>query len=67
MVKYHVLSVGNAGTVLSAAAMMTHAETHVAHDDVVSTRERDSVTIDGDAFARRRLTCHVEVVLEDDA
>ena len=67
VVEYHVLSVGNACTVLVLRTHGTHAETHVAHDDVVGSRERHAVAIDGDTLARGSLAGYVEIVLEHDA
>ena len=67
MVENHVLSVGNASRILILCSYGAHAETHIAYDDIVGTRKGYSVAIDGDALARGGLTCHVEVVLEDDA
>ena len=64
MVEDHVLAIGNAGSILVFRAHGTHAEAHVAHDDIVGTRERHAVAIDGDAFARSRLSSHIEVVLK---
>ena len=67
MVEDHVLSVGDAGTVLVLRADGAHAEAHITHDAVVGTRERYTVAIHGDALAGSRLSGHVEVVLEYDA
>ena len=67
VVEDHVLSVGNAGTVLVFRAHSTHAEAHVAYNQVVGTREAHAVAIDGDALAGSCLSCHVEVLGKHDA
>ena len=67
MVEDHVLAIGNASTVLVLAAHAAHAETHEAHDNVVGTRETDTVAIDGDTLARCCLAGDVEVLGKDDA
>ena len=67
MVEYHVAPVGHASTVLVLGAYGSHPEAHVADDDIVGTRERHAVAIDGDALSRSRLSGHIEVVLEHDA
>ncbi len=67
VVEYHALAVGYSCGILSRGATVTHTEADVAHDDVVGTRKRHSVAIDDDAFARGCLSCHVEILGENDA
>ena len=64
VVEDHVRSVGDAGAVFAAVALLAHAEAHVAHDDVAGPREGDSVAVDGDSLARGGLPGNGEVVLE---
>ena len=65
MVENHVLSVGNTCSILVLRAYGTHTETHITQDDVVCTRERDTVAIDRNALTRCSLTSDVEVVLKN--
>ena len=67
VVEDHVLTVGHTSAVLVFCAHSTHAETHVAHDDIVSTAETHAVAIDGDTLARRRLSSYVEILGKNDA
>ena len=67
VVENHVCAVGNARTVLAAAAFVSHTEPHVTDDDVFCTRERHAVSIHGDAFTGSRLSGNIEVSGKYDA
>ena len=67
VVEDHVLTIGNAAGILVLGSHGTHTEAHVANDDVVGSREANTIAIDGNALAGSCLACHIEVVLEDDA
>ena len=64
MVENHVLAVGNTAGILVFRSHGTHAEAHVAHDDVVGTGERSSVAIYGDTLTGSCLTSYVKVAAE---
>ena len=67
VVENHVLAIGDTSGILATRTTLAHAELHIAHDGVVSTRERHAVAIHDDALAWSRLTCHIEVLGKADA
>ena len=64
MVKNHVLTISNTCRILTRATFMTHTKTHVAHDDIVCTREGNAIAIDGDSFTWCRLSRNIQIILE---
>ena len=66
MVENHVRTVCYSGSILTGVTFASHAETHVADNYVARARERDTVSINGNSLARRRLACNIEIVLEHD-
>ena len=67
MVEYHIAPVGHTCTVFVLGAYGSHPEAHIADNDIVGTRERHAVAIDGDTLSRSRLSGHIEIVLEHHA
>ena len=67
MVENHVLAIGNTSGILVFCSHGSHAEPHVADNDIVGTRETDTVAIDGNTFTGSRLSGYVEVFGKRDA
>ena len=61
VIKNHVDAVCHSSRILSRRTAFSHAELHVADDDVVGCGEGHSVAIDDDALSRCGLSSHVEV------
>ena len=62
MVENHVLAIRNTSGILVLGANGSHTETHVADNDIVGSRERHAVAIDGNTLAGCRLSGHIEVL-----
>ena len=65
VVEDHVAAIGNACSILAAGAALTHTEAHVAHDDIVGTRERHAVAIDLHTLSWSRLSQYGQVLGKD--
>ena len=64
MVENHIAAISQSCTVSILRPHGTHAESHVAHDNVGSPRARHAVTIDRNTLAWCRLSSNSQIALE---
>ena len=67
MVENNISAISQSCTVGILRSNSTHAESHVAHDDIGGTGARHAIAIDGDTLTRCRLSGNSQIALEHQA